>query len=52
MAALLLFTILVSLFLITYISNHRTEAPITLENPAACQSCSNHACSNYKGGES
>lgn len=52
MAALLLLIVLVSLFLITYITNHRTEAPITLENPVACQSCSNQACANYKGEES
>lgn len=52
MAALLLLIVLVSLFLIAYIANHRTEAPITLENPVACRSCSNQACSNNKGGES
>ena len=52
MSSLLLFVILVSLFLVTYIANHRTEAPITLKNPVACQSCSNHGCSNYKGGKS
>lgn len=51
MGAVLLLLVLVSVFLITYVANHRTKAPIDIEKASACRSCSNHGCSNYKGGE-
>ncbi len=51
MAALFLFLSLVSLFIFTYVSNHRVKAPVEVHKITACQRCSNSACSNYKGGE-
>ncbi len=51
MAAIFLFLSLVSVFILTYVANHRVKAPVEVHKITACQSCSNHSCSNYKGGE-
>lgn len=51
MAPVILFVVLVSVFMWTYVMNKRTEAPVTISEQTSCHSCSNHTCSHYKGGE-
>lgn len=51
MAPIVLLIILITMFTCTYVMNKRTGAPVVIQKKSSCHSCSNHTCSQYKGGE-